>query len=292
METTLIEIKQEKAGFEGFVGSWLCRGPIHLLIDVGPINTSRSLITSLDAMGIEEIEYILLTHIHIDHAGALAPLLDRFPMAQVVSHQKGLNHLADPSKLWAGSQKVLGDLAVMYGRPEPVDPRRLIPHTESVIPGLEIIETPGHAPHHLSFSYGGRLFSGEAAGNYLMVNGKEYLRPATPPRFFFQVFVESVNRLMALQDQTICYAHFGQASSSRHLLERFKEQLFRWKEIIWKEYQKGEQDLLLRCLEILLERDPELGSFQYMSPECQARERTFIMNAVKGFVGFFKENNL
>ncbi len=289
MDYLLIGIDQGRPGFEDFVGSWLCKSQVNILVDVGPFNTAHKLISSLEREGVEHIDYVLLTHIHIDHAGALAPLLDRFPTAMAVCHEKGLRYLIEPSRLWEGSLQVLGDLAVMYGRPEPVEPERLIAHTDFSLKGMQVIETPGHAPHHLSFGYEGKIFSGEAAGNYLKVNGREYLRPATPPRFFFHVFMESVDRLLSLPDQSLCYAHFGEAESSHQLLKRFKEQLIRWEGIIRKEFEQGQEGLLVRCLEALLAEDPELGAFYKMETECQERERTFIMNAVKGFVGFFNE---
>jgi len=289
MDHLLIGIDQARPGFEDFVGAWLCKGQVNFLVDVGPSNTAHKLITSLEREEVGHIDYILLTHIHIDHAGALASLLDHFPMARAVCHERGLKYLVDPSKLWQGSLQVLGDLAIMYGRPEPVDPDRLIPHTDFTLAGMEVIETPGHAPHHLSYSYEGRLFAGEAAGNYLIVDGQEYLRPATPPRFLFHIFMESVERLLKLPDQFLCYAHFGEAQSSHQVLRRFKEQLARWWRIIGKEHERGQEDLLSRCLEELLAKDPELKAFYKMRAECRERERTFIMNAVKGFVGFFNE---
>ena len=289
MKTKLIEIKQDDSAFNSFFGSWGCRGDINFIVDVGPAASAHSLVDSLRSMKIERLDYILITHIHIDHCGALADILDQFPMAKAVCHDKGIKHLVKPENLWKGSLKVLGDIAGMYGRPKPVARERLIPHTEANIKDLMIIETPGHAAHHLSFCYKNSLFAGEAGGNYFLINGEEYLRPATPPRFFFDVFVNSVDKLLALDNQIIHYAHFGSAKNSHKLLHRVKKQLFLWKDLLAAEFKKGEDDFINRSVNVLLENDSNLKSFSKMDPRVQRRERILLGNAVKGFLGYFKE---
>ncbi len=289
MDIKLIEIKQDMPGFNGFLGSWVCRDQINFLVDVGPANTAGRLIDSLASMGLERVDFILLTHIHIDHAGALADLLARYPMAKVICHEKGIKFLVDPSKLWAGSLSVLGETAKGYGPPTPVEEKNLVPHTQSSVPDLTVIETPGHAPHHLSFSYKNSLFAGEAGGNYFLVDNAEYLRPATPPRFFFQVFLNSLDSLLALENQTIYYAHFGAAEGSHRLLNKFRDQLFRWKEIVFDQFQKGDKGLVGRCMDALLENDPDLKAFNEMDPDLQKREKIFLTNSINGFIGFFQE---
>ena len=289
VDEKLIEIKQDNPGFNGFFASWLCQDDLKILIDAGPASTAGRLIDSLDSMGLARVDYILLTHIHIDHAGGLADLLGKFPMARVICHEKALKYLGDPSRLWAGSLKVLGKIAEMYGPPKPVPMERLIPHTECEVKDLLIIETPGHAPHHLSFCYRNRLFAGEAGGNYFVVNQREYLRPATPPRFFLDACLKRIDRLLALENQPICYAHFGRAGSSHRLLQVFRDQLMRWKEMIYEEILKGNEDLIKRCMDTLFEKDPNLAAFNQMAVDTRERERIFMANAIKGFVGFFQE---
>jgi len=289
MEETLIEIRQDRPGFDHFIGSWFCQNDLALLVDVGPAKTAARLLESLAELDVRKIDFILLTHIHIDHAGALADVLAEYPMARVICHGKGIPNLVDPSRLWAGSLNVLGDTAELYGEPKAVGENRLISHTSCPVNGLRVIETPGHAAHHLSFAYGRRLFPGEAAGNFLLVKGKEYLRPATPPRFFLHVFLESVDRLLRLEDQPICYAHFGRAENSHRMLKRFRDQVVSWKDWISEEFSSGEEDIERRCVEALLAKDPNLAPFADMDPATKAREENFIANAVRGFVGYFRE---
>ncbi|HID28962.1 MAG TPA: MBL fold metallo-hydrolase [Desulfobacterales bacterium] len=284
----LIEIKQKIAGFDHFIGSWVNRGDINFVVDVGPANSVDSLIEALVTLNMERVDYILLTHTHIDHAGGLAGFMEHFPMARVVCHEKGIKHLVDPSVLWEGSRKALGGIAEAYGPPKAVHQERCIPHTEAHIKDLVMIETPGHAPYHLSFSYRGSLFAGEAAGNYFSIRDMDYLRPATPARFFLKDFLKSVDRLTAFEDQRICYAHFGDAPNSRHMLNRFRAQVLRWKELVEEMMSPGFDDLVMTCVENLLEEDPDLKAFKFMDPDTQARERFFLANSVKGYLGFLE----
>ena len=243
------------------------------------------------SLGLDRVDYVLITHIHIDHGGALADLLDYYPMAKAICHEKGIKHLVEPSNLWAGSLNVLGDLARSYGSPKPVAKEKFIPHTECNLKDLMVIETPGHALHHLSYSYKGRLFVGEAAGNYLTVNNLDYLRPATPPRFFLDLFLKSIDRLLALEDQPIRYAHFGEAANSHRMLNMSRDQLIRWEAIIGELVGQGgnSEDIISRCIDLLLEKDPNLAAFSIMDSDIQAREKVFMANGVRGFVEFLRE---
>ena len=293
MQETFLPIEQDMPGLNPFFASWICQGDLNIMVDVGPANTAGRLLNSMETLGLARLDYILLTHIHIDHGGALSEVLARYPEAKVICHEKGIPHLMDPSRLYEGSLKVLGDLARTYGSPGPIAEERLVPHTKCRVDGLRIIETPGHAIHHLSFTYGGRLYAGEAAGNYFIVGKREYLRPATPPRFFLDVFIKSVDRLLALEDQPIRYAHVESAETSHRLLGQFRDQLLFWKSVIGEFVTRGgrKTDIIRSCVDRLLKEDPRLAAFNDMDEDTQRREKTFMANSVKGFVGFFEEKS-
>jgi len=289
MDDQLIEIKQDIPGFDNFIGSWLCRDDSTVLVDVGPAGTAGRLIRSLEALGLERIDFILLTHVHIDHAGGLKSLLDRYPMARVICHGEAVKFLIEPSKLWKGSKSALGEIAIAYGEPKGVPKEKLIPHTQNPLKDLVVLETPGHAAHHLSFSYGNRLFIGEAGGNYSAEKGAEYLRPATPPRFFFDIYLKSIDRLLDLDDQPIRFGHFGKAEASHPLLKLHRDQILLWRDLVRGEVMKGDEDLINRCLDVLLKQDPNLAGLHGMDPDAQDRERFFLVNSIKGFIGFIKD---
>jgi len=288
MIPTLIEVKQERTGFDRFIGSWVCEGDQNMVVDVGPANSVMGLIKSLEDMNVDRIDYVLITHIHIDHAGGLADFLEHFPMAKAVCYEKAIEHLVEPAKLWAGSRHVLGELAEVYGRVKPVKRERLIPHTQADVKDVEIIETPGHAPHHISFRYQDCLFVGEAAGNYFSMGDTDYIRPATPPIFLLKKCLMSVDLLLAAEDQPICYAHFGQADSSHQMLVRFREQLLKWEEIISEEMSRGDDHLVERCVENLFEKDPNLKNFESLEPEIREREKFLMVNSINGFIGYLE----
>lgn len=285
MTPILIPIKQDKPGFERFIGSWICPGDPSIVVDVGPSRSMNLLLQSLSELGMARIDFILLTHIHVDHAGGLAEFLDAFPSAQVICHAKAIKHLLDPTALWESSQSSLGELAALFGRMKAVRRERIIPHPQGMMENLKIIETPGHAPHHLCFSYLDHLFVGEASGVYIIKNGSEYLRPTTPPKFFFDEYLRSLDRLLSIGDQPICFAHFGKATSSRQLLNRCRKQLILWQRLVKEEMDFGKDRLLERCVKRVFEEDPELSAVESMDSGEKEREKYFVANSVKGFLG-------
>jgi glyoxylase-like metal-dependent hydrolase (beta-lactamase superfamily II) len=208
-------------------------------------------------------------------------------MARAICHEKGISHLVDPSRLWAGTRKTLGnDLADAYGPIRPVKEEWLVPHIRVRQEGLEIVETPGHAAHHLCFIVDGFLFVGEAGGVHFKVGDSEYLRPATPPVFFMKEFLESIDRLLSHEAMPACYSHFGLAENSHAMLSREKNQLILWERIIKGEISKGENGLQERCLDALLRRDPELMAFRALSADGQEKERFFMGHSIEGYLGF------
>ena len=287
---TLLEFYLDRPGFDGFFGSYVYRGRLNLLVDVGPAASARQLLDFLHTEGIRHVDAVLITHIHLDHAGALGAVLNAFPQAEVVCHGKALPYLVEPGPLWEASLKTLGEVARVYGNMVPLERRRLTPHTDADIEGLTVVDTPGHAPHHLSFVYDGFMFTGEAGGVHLPEENRSYLRPATPPKFFLEKAVDSIDKLMSLGDNTLCYGHFGTAESSTTMLAAHKEQLLLWRDLLDDE-QRGapEENLYEACYRRLLRDDPRLEALSEMDPEKRERERFFIQNSIKGYLGYLRQ---
>ena len=286
-----LNLPQKIPGWENFIGSWLVLDGPTLLVDVGPSASVEYLAEQLSRMGITAIDYVFLTHIHIDHAGGLGTFLRRYPQAKAVVPAKAIPHLVDPTRLWEGSLKTLGDKALAYGPIEPVPADRLLPDNAFSLEGLTILETPGHAPFHVSFVYDDLLFCGESAGIFIPFGDDFYLRPPTPPRFFFETTLASVEKMLALENRAIFYGHGGSHPESRRMLKAYREQLFLWKEVIAQSLAERSDASPEEVIERLLLKDPFLRCFPKMDPSVQERERYFMGNSIAGFVGYLQSRN-
>ncbi|MDY6822998.1 MAG: MBL fold metallo-hydrolase [Thermodesulfobacteriota bacterium] len=276
-------------GFDDFIGVWVHAAEPRFIVDTGPAVTADSLLAALAGIMTEEPDYILLTHIHMDHAGAVGDVAAALPDAVFVCHPRAIDHLVNPEKLQAGTIKTLGDTGRAYGPIKPVAPERLMDAEQFNHEHLDAILTPGHAPHHVSFlTSGGMLFAGEASGvNIRFAEDAVYMRPATPPRFKLETSVASLDRLIAAQPDTICYSHLGMRSRATDLLYQHREQLFFWKETIAKEMQtSNDQALEDRCAQRLLKTDPLLAGLAHADTAALGRETYFIKNSIQGIAGY------
>jgi glyoxylase-like metal-dependent hydrolase (beta-lactamase superfamily II) len=284
----LIELIPPIPGFDQFIGAWLYKGQITFLVDVGPAVTLPFLLAALESLQVTHLDYIFLTHIHLDHAGGIGHLSVNFPQTPIICHGNGLPHLVEPSRLLAGSLKTLGNMARTYGPMNAVPQRLLVAaeqfDSDNVIPVL----TPGHSPHHVSYLTPDYLFAGEAGGVCLeLPDGRSWLRPATPPQHVLTTALSSIDTLAAVSSDTICYGHFGLRKEAGRYLSRHRTQLLLWEQVIGQKIKNScPEDLINNCLTQLLKEDPELRGFAGMMPAQQKRETFFLTNSVKGFVGY------
>lgn len=295
-ELLLVDLDQEHPGYRQFISCWAYRDArVSLLVDPGPRSTANRLIEELRREGFDRIDLVLLTHIHLDHGGGVAEVLAAFPQARVVCHPKGVQHLLEPGKLWQGSVATIGPIAEMYGRPTAVAATRLADASMPAERGIQVLETPGHAAHHLCFLVGDLLFAGEAIATRLpTASGKPYLRPATPPRFFPGVFLDALDRLAALSPEPArtAFAHYGLVEGCRSWCHMAREQLLQWLEIAREERQRHGPDVPLeRLVERLLRTDPCFGQgrFDELDTDIRLRERGYVENSLRGILQHLKE---
>jgi len=286
----LIPLDQNITGFHHFISSWVYKGEKTFLADPGPKSTIPLLIKALESLDIRHLDVILLTHIHIDHAGGTGDLLEKFPNTPVVCHSSGIPHLKSPAKLWEGSLKTLGKTAEAYGPIAAVSEALLKDAATFSDFGITPVMTPGHAPHHVSYIFNKTLFVGEAGGIHIPMKNGFYLRPATPPRFFMETSIQSLLTLLNYSYDLICYGHFGYEREPAKFLEYHKDQLCRWREIIARELKKGDNpDMIEHCIQALQAEDPLLAGYQDMDNDARERECGFMKNSVKGFIGYLQE---
>ncbi len=294
---TLIDVEPPIPGWSEFIGIYVLIDDRIGIIDVGPQVSHASLIDGLKALAIDpkRVSHVMLTHIHLDHAGAIGELIDFLPNAVVVVHPRGAPHLINTEKLWDGSLKTSGELALLQGRPRNIPESRVISAHDGMRISLgerielEVIHTPGHASHHVSFLdiNSGMLFVGEASGICNM--GAGFLRLATPPPLVLEPTIASIDRLLERHPTGICYSHFGFSNDAEALLRGARDQLELWKEIIADSFKQGETDPE-SILPVLIEKDTALEKLQQLSEDQMSRERYFMTNSVKGFIEYLSRN--
>ena len=284
----LIPLVPPIAGFNNFIGVWLKRSRPSFLVDVGPSATADALLQALQETDTTHLDYILLTHIHLDHAGAIAEIAERFPDTPIVCHPGGIPHLVNPARLWEGTLKTLGSTAMAYGPIRPVSAKRFIDTDRFQSDAIKAIMTPGHSVHHVSYQTEEHLFIGEAGGVSLTLpDDHQYLRPATPPRLFLDTALKSIETLIAKAPSAACYGHYGMQHDAVEKLEQHRQQLLLWEKILEARLKdEGSGDFLQICLNTLLAEDPLLEGFDRMPPDIQEREKGFLTNSIKGFVGY------
>ncbi|GAA5513034.1 hypothetical protein Dcar01_01760 [Deinococcus carri] len=188
------------------------------LVDVGPSSTLPALEAGLADLGasLSDVRHLLLTHIHLDHAGAAGTILDRVPRARAYVHERGAAHLARPERLMASAGQIYGEhMDRLWGEMRPIDPDRL-----KVLAGGETLRvgrtevlplyTPGHAVHHLAYHVGDDLFVGDVGG--VRLDPRQTPRaPTPPPDIDLTTWRESVAALRNVDARTLNFAHFGSA---------------------------------------------------------------------------------
>lgn len=232
------EIDTRMAGYSSITAGYLILGDRPCLVETGTSTSAPVVRDALTSLGIgpADLATIAVTHIHLDHAGGVGDLAGFYPDAEIVVHEKGARHLADPAKLMASARMVWGDkLDILFGELSPTEASRIraLGDTGTIDLGngrtLSSHYSPGHAKHHVGLidSGTGDLYVGDAAGVYLPETGD--LRPATPPPDFdLQTALDSIALFRALGPQRLLFSHYGPVTDVEEILGRSAEELRVW----------------------------------------------------------------
>jgi glyoxylase-like metal-dependent hydrolase (beta-lactamase superfamily II) len=230
-------IDLETGGIENFIASYVLKGKQAAIIETGPTSSIPNLIAGLKTLkvGLDDVAYVAVTHIHLDHGGGVGTLLKSLPNAKVIVHPAGAPHLVNPQKLWQQSLEVQGkQIGDLYHAPEPVPAERIVPVADDMTFDLgssvsfKVVETLGHASHHQSYyePLAGMLFSGDAAGIYL--RQLDVVVPTIPAPFRLDGALASLEKLVSLNPSALCYSHFGMATNAVERLKAYAQQLKLW----------------------------------------------------------------
>src|SRR5215469_9202668 len=234
----VFQIDTRMAGYPGITAGYLIRGSRPCLVETGTAWSAPVVRDALAALGVgtADLATVVVTHIHLDHAGGVGDIAGMYPAAEIVVHQKGARHLADPSRLMASARLVYGDaLDVLFGAlaPTPAERIRALDDVGTVDLGdgrrLDSHYSPGHAKHHVGLidSASGDLYVGDAAGVYIPETGD--LRPATPPPDFDgETALSSLRRFAALRPSRLLFSHYGPVTDVDATLARSAEEINVW----------------------------------------------------------------
>ncbi len=283
------------AGYPGLFASYVLRSSKSTIIDPGPSSSVSNLLLGLRELGIqpEDISYVALSHVHIDHSGCTGELLRSLPNAKVIVHPRGAPHLVNPEKLWSSSKTVLGHAAEVFGNSEPVSEDRII----SASDGQEFclgrggkfkaVETLGHAAHHLSFydSSSGVLFPGDAAGVYF--RAFDVVVPTSPPPFYPSVALDSLEKLLSYNPEALCYMHFGKADKAEARLRNHVQQIRLWLKIAEEGVRRGDDVNAIR--EAIFAGDEKTSQIAAYLKSHPILRTTVFENSCDGFIDFARK---
>jgi len=218
------------------------------LVDPGPGSTVDTLRRSLQVhgLGIQNLDAILLTHIHLDHAGASGTLVRENPRLPVYVHKNGAPHMADPSKLLASAERLWpNELQRLFGEmiPVPAENLRILEGGETIPVGshkLEVVYTPGHASHHVSYfdCQEAVAFVGDTAG--VCIEGNSYAMPATPPPDIdLEIWESAFAAILERKPRRLFLTHFGFAENPPEHIPLFRERLHKWAGFAGQSMQKA-----------------------------------------------------
>ena len=269
-ETHLADVRMFQQ--EGFGAVYLIDDERKALIETGTSWEAGTILEAVRAFGLQpaDIDALVVSHVHLDHAGGAGFLLEEMRNANVYVHERGLKHLADPSKLVASAEAALGDEARYFGSMRPIPADRLV----SVHDGLtlelgkhelEFLDSPGHAPHELTVldRRNRCVYTGDAAGLYFP--GDEILMPVAPaPAFDLEKNLQTLARLLTLEPRALLFSHYGPHAKPKEAIERMMALYPAWARIVKERLATAGEDGVLKEMYDMTVRAPRRYSREFL----------------------------
>ena len=277
----VIELDTFLGGWERVTAGYLIEGDAPVLVETGSQSSVPVLLAQLDRLGVgaADLAGVVVTHIHLDHAGGVGDVARAFPKAVIYVHEKGARHLADPTRLVDSASRVYGSLLdSLYGRLDPTPPERI--HVLEDLEAIRVsadrslisVDSPGHAKHHLALhdTLSGVLFAGDAVGVKLPDAG--VLRPSTPPPDFdLDLALHSLHRFAERRPTALALAHYGVLEDPSDVLDEADGTLRRWVDVAESAFRRGED--IAAALDAAFASDLDGVPVEY-------REKLDVMNGV------------
>lgn len=224
-------------------------------IDCGTRHSQPRLLAALEHAGlsVENVDWLVLTHVHLDHAGGAGALMAELPNARLVVHPRGARHMIDPSKLWAGAAAVYGEEEMQrsYGGLKPVPAERVVEAPDDFTVdlagrSLRCLDTPGHARHHIAIldERSGCIFGGDTFGlsyrEFDTAQGPFIIPTTSPVQFDPEALHGSIRRLVALAPPAVCLTHFGPVADVARLGDDLHETIDAMVELAQRHARRGD----------------------------------------------------
>lgn len=258
-------------GRERYTAAYLLTAQEPAIVETGPSTSCESVTAGLDRLGIGpgDLAHIVVTHIHLDHAGGVGEIARRFPRATVWVHERGAPHLADPTKLVVSATMIYGPerMASLFGPVPPVPSERIRPLIDGEVVSLgdrslTAAATPGHAKHQVALvdSATGAVFTGDALG--IHPPDLPALRPATPPPDYdLELALQSIERIRALAGELLLFSHFGPVREVDRVCDLAIARFRGWTEAVRVAMDRGaDLDEVVEVLEREAGKDVETGA--------------------------------
>ena len=231
----------------GMISSYWIDGTEPAVVDPGPSTSLQGLEAGLEAqgMGLADVRHLLLTHVHLDHAGGTGHLMERYPHLVVHIHIDGASHMADPERLVSSTRRTFGDNHDrLWGEVLPVPKDRIRawdPSTRLPVPGVRAFTTPGHIPHHVSYlAEGDGIFvAGDALGVILAPDAPTH-PPTPPPSLSVPAWLRTLDEIESIGPDLIGAAHFGLHEDFAGRVQQMRERLLALQERVKEAMTTGD----------------------------------------------------